>query len=198
MTDLRQRLNRAIVIDMAAIVADSEGIDAVSLQRIANDAGVKQPALYRHVTGIEELWKLLALRARQMLAEQLRTATVGVSRRDSMTAVAVAWRRFVHEHPGIYSATDRVPSTGDPEIEMSLQQVIDALVNSLQGYSLTESQRAHCARSLRSALHGFCVLEKDLGHPEPYAIDESLDNLVDLLCRGVEALEGAPPALHSP
>jgi AcrR family transcriptional regulator len=183
---------------MAAIVADSEGIDAVSLQRIANDAGVKQPALYRHVTGIEELWKLLARRARQMLAEQLRAAIVGVSRRNSVTAVAVAWRRFVHEHPGIYSSTDRVPSTGDPEIEKSLQQVIDALVDSLQGYSLTESQRGHCARSLRSALHGFCVLEKDLGHPEPYAIDESLDNLVDLLCRGVEALEGAPPALHSP
>jgi len=54
MTTVRQRLNRATVIDMAADLADTYGIDAVSLQRIANDAGVKQPALYRHVTGIEE------------------------------------------------------------------------------------------------------------------------------------------------
>jgi AcrR family transcriptional regulator len=188
-TAVRQRLNRNIVVDMAAAIADAEGIDAVSLQRIANDAGVKQPALYRHVTGIEELWKLLALRARQMLAAELRTARTGTTRQDAVTATARAWRRFVQEHPGLYSATDRVPSIGDTEIERSLQDVIDALVHSLDGYVLTEAQRGHCARSLRSALHGFCVLEKDLGHPEPYALTESLDNLVSLLCQGFAALE---------
>lgn len=189
MTAVRQRLNRNIVIEMAAAIADAEGIDAVSLQRIANDAGVKQPALYRHVTGIEELWKLLALQARHMLATELRTASNGVTRQDAVNAVAQAWRRFVQEHPGLYSATDRVPSIGDPEIEQSLQDVIDALVHSLDGYSLTDDAQGHCARSLRSALHGFCVLEKDNGHPEPQAIDESLSNLVALLCRGIESQE---------
>jgi AcrR family transcriptional regulator len=64
MPDIRQRLSRALVVEMAAVLADSEGIDAVTLQRIANDAGVKQPALYRHVSGIEELRMLLSLRAR--------------------------------------------------------------------------------------------------------------------------------------
>ena len=56
---------------MAAVIADSEGIDAVTLSRIALDAGVKQPALYRHVTGIEELWTLLSLRARDLLVTDL-------------------------------------------------------------------------------------------------------------------------------
>ena len=54
---------------------------------------------------------------------------------------------------------------------------------------LTPAQRAHCARSLRSALHGFCVLEKDDGHPEPYALDNSLTQLVELFIRGIETLE---------
>jgi AcrR family transcriptional regulator len=189
MTAVRQRLNRNLVIEMAAAIADSEGIDAVSLQRIANDAGVKQPALYRHVTGIEELWKLLALQARQMLAAQLRLASTGVTRQEAVAAVAQAWRRFVQQHPGLYSATDRVPSVGDKEIEESLQGVINALVHALGGYSLTDAQRGHCARSLRSSLHGFCVLEKDLGHPEPYGIDESLNNLVELFCRGIRTFE---------
>lgn len=191
MTSERQRLNRSIVIDMAATIADTEGIDAVSLQRIANDAGVKQPALYRHVSGIEELWKLLAIRARQLLAARLHEANQGVSRNQAVSAMATTWRRFVQQHPGLYSATDRVPSVGDPEIEESLRNVIHALVQSLSDYSLSESQRGQCARSLRSALHGFCVLEKDHGHPEPYAIDAGLDNLVHLFCRGVENMESA-------
>lgn len=188
-TATRQRLNRALVIELAAVIADSEGIDAVTLQRIANDSGVKQPALYRHVSGIEDLWKELALRARRLLAESLMSAHVGLERTDAVRAVAQAWRRFVRTHPGLYSATDRVPSVGDGDIENSLSRVVDALDASLAGYSLSTAERAQCARSLRSALHGFCVLEKDNGHPEPYALDEGLDNLVQLFCRGVESLE---------
>lgn len=189
MTQARQRLNRASVVEMAAHIADAEGLDAVTLSRIAADAGVKQPALYRHVTGIEELWTLLSLQAREMLVQSLATATAGKSRQDAVTAAARAWRTFVQQHPGLYTATDRVPSVGDADIERSLAAVVSALTAALDGYNLTPAQRAHCARSLRSALHGFSVLEKDNGHPEPYALDNSLQQLVELFCRGIETLE---------
>jgi AcrR family transcriptional regulator len=189
MTAVRQRLSRSLVIELAAAIADNEGIDAVTLQRIANDSGVKQPALYRHVSGIEDLWKELALLARRLLAESLTTARQGLTRRQAVHSVATAWREFVQRHPGIYTATDRVPSVGDPDIEASLSEVVNALDAALDGYPLSMAQRSQCARSLRSALHGFCVLEKDNGHPEPYALDEGLDNLVELFCLGVEALE---------
>jgi len=106
-----------------------------------------------------------------------------------VVAVAHAWRGFVRQHPGLYSATDRVPSVGDLDIELSLARVVAALTQSLDDYKLSASQRAHCARTLRSALHGFCVLEKDDGHPEPYALDTSLTQLVELFCRGIETLE---------
>ena len=183
------RLNRGLVVDMAAQIADAEGIDAVTLTRIAIDAGVKQPALYRHVTGIEELRKLLSLRAREQLVRALQDAMVGTTRESSVIAAAHAWRLFVQQHPGLYSATDRVASVGDHDIEQSLARVVSTLRQSLVGYQLTKTQRAHCARSLRSAIHGFCVLEKDNGHPEPYAIEKSLNQLLGLFCRGIEALE---------
>lgn len=188
MTTTRQRLNRALVIELAAVIADSEGIDAVTLQRIANDSGVKQPALYRHVSGIEDLWRELALLARRLLASSLIESQQGLTQRQAVRSVALEWRRFVQTHPGIYSATDRVPSVGDPDIETSLSAVVNALDSALDGYPLSTVQRAQSARTLRSALHGFCVLEKDNGHPEPYALDEGLDNLVNLFCLGVEAL----------
>ena len=188
---VRQRLNRATVIEMAAAIADAEGIDAVTLSRLATDAGVKQPALYRHVSGIDELWTLLSLRARELLVHDLATALNGHTRDDAVLAVAHAWRQFVQTHPGLYAATDRVPSIGDAEVEASLARVVATLTSALDGYRLSESQRAHCARTLRSALHGFCVLEKDHGHPEPFGLDTSLQHLVELFCRGIETLEKA-------
>lgn len=185
----RQRLNRETVIEMASRLADAEGIDAVTLSRLASDAGVKQPALYRHVQGIDELWRLLSLEARGQLVTKLADAIKGRTRDDAVQSVARAWRRFVIEHPGLYSATDRVPSVGHTEVEASLLRVVDTLSAALDGYRLTKAQQAHCARSLRSALHGFCVLEKDRGHPEPYALDTSLEHLVQLFCRGIHSLE---------
>ena len=92
MSDTRQRLNRAIVVEMAATIADAEGIDAVTLQRIANDAGVKQPALYRHVSGIEELWMLLSLRGRDELVRYLTDAIVDSERDVAVLAIARAWQ----------------------------------------------------------------------------------------------------------
>ena len=189
MSTTRQRLNRTLVVEMAASIADAEGIDAVTLQRIANDAGVKQPALYRHVSGIEELWMLLSLRGRDELVLYLTAAMTNTKRDETVLAVARAWQRFVREHPGLYSATDRVPSVGDADIEASLSRVVVTLTNALKDYQLNDDARAHCARTLRSALHGFCVLEKDHGHPEPQAIDAGLNNLVELFCRGIETLE---------
>jgi AcrR family transcriptional regulator len=189
MTIAKQRLSRTTVVEMAAVIADAEGIDAVTLSRIAVDAGVKQPALYRHVTGISELHMLLSLRARDLLVEALTEAIGTRTREDAVLCAAQAWRMFVQQHPGLYTATDRVPSIGDPDIELSLARVVTALTSCLDGYSLADDQRAHCARSLRSALHGFCVLEKDHGHPEPFALDTSLSQLVELFCRGIETLE---------
>ena len=186
---VRQRLNRSTVIEMAATIADAEGIDAVTLSRLATDAGVKQPALYRHVSGIDELRKLLSLRARALLVQELTNAINGCTRDAAVLAAAHAWRKFVHTHPGLYSATDRVPSIGDADVELSLAQVVTTLTSALDGYQLSDAQRAHCARTLRSALHGFCVLEKDHGHPEPFALESSLQNLVELFCRGIETLE---------
>lgn len=189
MTSVRQRLNRETVIEMAVVLADAEGIDAVTLQRIADDAGVKQPALYRHVSGIDDVFTQLALRARSMLATSLRISQTGLIRDDAVRAIAFTWRSFVRQHPGLYSSTDRVPSVGDPAVEESLRRVVAELDQSLVGYQLSNADRGQCARSLRSALHGFCVLEKDHGHPEPYAIDAGLDNLIHLFCRGVEWME---------
>lgn len=185
----RVRLSREIVVDMAARIADTEGIDAVTLSRIAGDAGVRQPALYRHVSGIDDLLVQLSLRARHMLVEDLAAAIEGTTRESAVHAAAHAWRDFVRDHPGLYAATDRVPSVGDPDVELSLARVVSTLSSALDGYALTQSQRAHCARSLRSSLHGFSVLERDHGHPEPYALDRSLVGLVDLFCRGISSLE---------
>ncbi|MCQ0008114.1 TetR/AcrR family transcriptional regulator [Actinomadura madurae] len=45
----RMPLSVSAIVDTAIAIADTDGIDAVSMQRIAGDLGFTKMSLYRHV-----------------------------------------------------------------------------------------------------------------------------------------------------
>ena len=181
----RRPLDRDQVISAAAQLSDAEGLDKLTLTRVAGMLGVRQPALYRHVGGYDDLLRSLSLRGREILAQRLTDAAVGLSGDDAVAAVGHAWRKMVRDHPGIYAATDRYPCAGDAELEAAVERVLAVLGQALRGYDLSEVDRVHAARALRSAFHGFSHLESGDGHPLPHDPEDTFGNLVELLCAGV-------------
>ena len=184
----RRPLDAERVISAAAEIADAEGLDKLTLTRVADVLGVRQPALYRHVAGYDDLLRSLSLRGREILAQRLADAAVGLSGNDAVAAVGHAWRKMVRDHPGIYAATDRYPCAGDAELEAAVERVLAVLGQVLRGFDLTEEDRVHAARALRSAFHGFSHLESGDGHPLPHDPEDTFDHLVELLCAGVHRL----------
>ena len=184
----RRTLDTDQVVDSAAALADSEGLDAVTLTRVALLLGVRQPALYRHIDSYDALIRALGLRGREILASRLGEAAVGLAGDDAVRAMGRAWRAMVGDHPGLYAATDRYPCAGDAELEEAVERVVSVLGQALAAYGLADVDRVHAARSMRSALHGFAHLESGDGHPHPVDLDESFDRLVDLLCAGIRQM----------
>ena len=188
----RTPLDKQQVVDAAAELADREGLDAVTLTRVADELGVRQPALYRHVDSYDDLIRSLGLLGREVLANALAEAAIGRSGRDVVTALGYAWRQMVHEHPGIYAATDRFPCAGDDELEAAVERIVSILGQALDSYALSTDNKVHAARALRSAFHGFAHLESGDGHPHPHDRDDTFDHLIDLLTAGIENLASAP------
>jgi len=189
---VRATLDNRQVIQAAAELADAEGLDAVTLTRVAEILGVRQPALYRHVRDFDDLIRSLGLRGRELLAQRLRESAVGVSGDDAVIAVARAWRGLQKEHPGLYAATDRYPCAGDAELEAAVENIVTIIAQALGSFDLTEVDKMHAARSLRSAFHGFAHLESGDGHPHPHDPDETFDHLIELLIAGVKSMQIAP------
>ena len=187
-TTQRLPLDSAKVIATASRIADREGLDRLTLTRVADEPGVRQPALYRHIGGYDDLLRSLSLRGREILAQRLADAAVGLSGDDSVAAVGHAWRQMVRDHPGVYAATDRYPCAGDEELEAAVEWVLAVLGQTLRGYDLTDEDRVHAARALRSAFHGFSHLESGDGHPLPHDPEDTFDHLVQLLCAGIQRL----------
>lgn len=53
--DSRPRLNTRLIVDTAVAIADAEGLDAPTMQRIAAELGCTAMALYRHIPGKGQL-----------------------------------------------------------------------------------------------------------------------------------------------
>lgn len=183
----RVPLDQDRVVDVAASLADAEGLDALTLTRVAKELGVRQPALYRHVESYQDLLRLLSLRGREHLAAALSDAAIGVSGDEAVAAVGRAWRAAVLANPGLYEATDRYPCAGDQELEDAVDRIVLVIAQALTGFELEDDHRVHAARALRAAFHGFCHLESGDGHPHEHNLDETFDGLIELLCSGIRA-----------
>ena len=170
------------IVTTAGDFVDEFGPEAMTLTKIADELGVTQPALYRHVDGLADVWRELGLATRATLADNLAEAGVGRTGPDAVSAVASAWRDFGLANPGRYRAADRHAVAGDPALEAAAHRTIAVLERALQGFDLDDDQLRFAADTLRSSLHGFVSYELGNGHPDQDRVDASFDRLVDHLC----------------
>jgi AcrR family transcriptional regulator len=181
----RAGLSTAAVVAAAAVIADAEGLDRLTLARVAAAAGVRTPSLYNHVESLDDVRRRVALLALRDLADALRDAAVGRAGDDALVAMADAYRAYARRHPGRYAATQRAPAEGDEEMRAAAKGAVDVVLAILRGYGLEGDDAIHAARAVRSALHGFVALETGGGFGIPVDLDESYARMVRALARGL-------------
>ena len=181
----RAGLSAEAVVDAAAGLADREGLEAVTLARLAADAGVRPPSLYAHVDGLDDLRGRLAMRGRRELAAAMRNAATGRAGSDALRAVADALRDYARRHPGTYLAAQRAPAGDDAEARAAAGEAVDVVVAVLAGYGLEGDAAIHATRAVRAALHGFTMLEANKGFAIDLDLDESFARMVEVLDRGL-------------
>lgn len=180
-------LNAERVVAEAAVLADR---GELSLAALAGRLGVRVPSLYKHVGGLDDLHRRLALAGMTDLAAAIGDATVGRSGRDALHACAGAYRAYAKEHPGRYAAIQRVPDPADTELRTAGDRLTRLVFAILRGYGLDEDATVHATRAVRSALHGFVTLEATGGFGLPQDVDLSYAELVGLLDAGLSAAAG--------
>ncbi len=188
MTTTTKTLDRATVLSIAGDLLDESGINELRMSDIADRAGVTQPALYRHVDSVADMWRGLGLATRADLANELASATLGRAGADAVTAVARAWRSFAQSHPGRYRSTERCAVAGDAELEAAVARVLSVLSAALRGFDLDPETTERGALMIRSVLHGFVSFELGDGNVEGLDGDQTFDDLVDMLCTALDAL----------
>jgi AcrR family transcriptional regulator len=94
--------SRADIADAAIAVADAEGIEAVSMRRVAAELGLGTMSLYHYVRGTDELLDLMTdgIMGGQLVDD----AELRKGWRAGLRAIAVATRRNFERHPWMIGA----------------------------------------------------------------------------------------------
>jgi TetR/AcrR family tetracycline transcriptional repressor len=93
----RERLTRDRVIAAALHIMDAEGLDAVTMRRIAREVGVEAMSLYHHVRDKEDLLDgVCAMVMREFRYPDEDRPWIEVARDG-----AREWRRVLREHPNV-------------------------------------------------------------------------------------------------
>lgn len=181
----KTRWNRTTVVAAAGDLADTEGLGAVTLTRLAEVLGIRPPSLFNHVESLADLVRRLALGTLSDLVESLERAVAAHDEpSQALGAFMEAYRSFVRRHPGRYAATLAYPVAhwqSDPEWKTLDQRILDVGGNLAARFGLEGPAAIHALRGWRALAHGFSDLERQGGFGIPLDGDESFRLAVQAL-----------------
>ncbi len=184
----RAGLDKDTVVEAAAAILNTEGVEALTLNRLSQELGVKTPSLYNHIDGLPGLYRELAVWNARMLGERFTQAAIGKSGPAALMAIAQAYRAYIKESPGVYLASLRASGTQQPldaELSAAEEQSVRVGVAVIASFGLTGEEALHALRGLRSLVHGFATLEIAGGFGLPLSLDESFDRLLQMFLRAL-------------
>ena len=147
-------LSLARIVDAGVRVADTEGLDAVSMGRVAASLDTAPMSLYRHVSSKEELLRLMVDAA---WGDSPGPLAGGEDWRDGLARWARAMRAALRRHP--WAA--RLPISGLPIMPREIAWFEDALA-CLAGTSLTEARKASVILLLSGYVRNLATTEADI------------------------------------
>ena len=185
----KARLDTATVVQAAAELIEAEGLEALSLGRLARQLDVQTPSLYNHIDGLPGLYRELALMSTRDLGERMGNAAIGKSGTDAVVALAEAYRAYVKDHTGLYMTGIRSSGQQTPidvELQTAQERVVQIALAVVGSFGLRGEDALHAVRGLRSIVHGFATLEVAGGFGLPLDCDESFQQLVKMFITGLQ------------
>ena len=185
----RVGLTTDTVINAAMKIADEEGLDHLTLLRVAKELNVRPPSLYEHVEGIDGIMKLLRLWGLKLMANRFQRAVMGVSGEDAIRMLADSFRSFVKQHPAVYRLTVESDVSDSEEIRSAAGEILDVIYAALGSYAFSGDRLVHATRYLRSVVHGFVSLEMSGGFGINVNLDESFERIKDIIVSSIKSFQ---------
>ncbi|HSU36094.1 MAG TPA: TetR/AcrR family transcriptional regulator [Propionibacteriaceae bacterium] len=149
----RPPLNRERVLSAAIVLADSGGIESLSMRRLAQELGVKAMSLYNHVTDKEDILDGIV----DLVFGEIAVPSELDDWRETMRLRANSAHQALLRHPWASPLMQSRTNPGPATLRHH-----DAVIGSLRAAGFTIHLAAHAFSVIDSYLYGFAQQQQNL------------------------------------
>jgi AcrR family transcriptional regulator len=149
----RAPVSRGLAVERAVGVADREGIEAVTMRRLARELGVEAASLYHHVSGKDEILDGLV----DMVAAEIELPSRTDGWRPPIRQRAHNTRAVLRRHPWAVALMASRTTPGPATLRL-----LEAGVGSFRRAGFSVEAAAHAISTVDSYVHGFVLQEVNL------------------------------------
>lgn len=170
----RTRVTRDELAAAAVRIADTEGLSALSMRRLATEVGVGTMTLYHYVRNKDEL---LSLVVDAIMGEVAFSESEKLPRtwRPALEAIAIRTREVMTRHPWMFDIAD------DPPIGPNAVRHFDQTLEALSSLPLALAEKLDVASAVDEFVFGFCVHERNNARTGQHVESKMIDYVETLL-----------------
>jgi AcrR family transcriptional regulator len=170
----RTRVTRDELAAAAVRIADTEGLSALSMRRLATEVGVGTMTLYHYVRNKDEL---LSLVVDAIMGEVAFSESEKLPRtwRPALEAIAIRTREVMTRHPWMFDIAD------DPPIGPNAVRHFDQTLEALSSLPLPLAEKLDVASAVDEFVFGFCVHERNNARTGQHVESKMIDYVETLL-----------------
>lgn len=155
----RANLSPERLVAAGAQLADTAGLEQLSLSALARQFGVQPASLYSHLASRDELIAGVHRFALGELAQRVSGAVAGRAGRDALIGLADAHRDYAQERPGAWEALLR-PASPETARSAEAAQLSTLTLAVLRGYGIEDDSLVDAARFVGATINGFLSLSR--------------------------------------
>src|SRR4051812_29438914 len=149
----RARLSRERVLQAAVALADSGGLEALTMRRLGEELGVEAMSLYKHVANKDDLLDGMV----DLVFAEIDLPAPGAGWRTAMRERAVSARAALVAHPWATPLMQSRTAPGPATLHHH-----DAVIGTLRGAGFSVDLTAHAFSALDAYLYGFALQQRAL------------------------------------
>ena len=152
------------IVAAARELIEEEGLDALSMRRLADRLGIRAPSIYKHLPDKQALENALISATFEDQADRFEAAAAEAG--DPVAALARAYRDFARRHPHLYRLMTERPLDRDALAPGAEERAARPIIEALGG-------DRDLARGFWAFAHGMTILELNQRFPPDADLDSA-------------------------
>lgn len=178
-------LTKKVIIETASNIADNDGLNKVTLKRVAEELGIRSPSLYNHVSSLDDLWRGIAHCGMEEMNFQMKESAIGKSGDEAIKCISTSYLKYLIAHPGVYETIQWTSWHGNEETQRIFNDYKELLRKLIVSLNLKIVEIDEVLNLLIGILHGYSTMQLGKAIENPKKIIADFLNSMEIVLVGI-------------